>query len=91
LNHFLDLDQTAIDRTDWISWCQMVRDKYSVKDSDYLVKSDSINAYHLIPEIIRQAAIDAILACGDATACIVPFQTAHLKSEMNMFSNSGCA
>jgi acetolactate synthase-1/2/3 large subunit len=91
LNLFLDLDQTAIDRTDWISWCQMVRDKYSVKDSDYLVKSDSINAYHLIPEIIRQAAIDAILACGDATACIVPFQTAHLKSEMNMFSNSGCA
>lgn len=90
-NLFLDSDQTAIDRTDWISWCQMVRDEYSVKDSDYLVKSDSINAYHLIPEIIRQAANDAILACGDATACIVPFQTAHLKSEMNMFSNSGCA
>jgi acetolactate synthase-1/2/3 large subunit len=91
LNPFLDLDQTTIDKTDWISWCQRVRDKYSVKDSDYLVKSDSINAYHLIPEIIRHAANNAILACGDATACIVPFQTAHLTSEMNMFSNSGCA
>jgi acetolactate synthase-1/2/3 large subunit len=91
LNPFLDLDQATIDKTDWISWCQRVRDKYSVKDSDYLVKSDSINAYHLIPEIIRHAANNAILACGDATACIVPFQTAHLTSEMNMFSNSGCA
>ena len=91
LNPFLDLDQSAIDKTDWISWCQRVRDKYSVKDSDYPVKSDSINAYHLIPQIIRHAANDVILACGDATACIVPFQTAHLRSEMNMFSNSGCA
>jgi acetolactate synthase I/II/III large subunit len=91
LNPFLELDQATIDKTDWIFWCQRVRDKYSVKDSDYPVKSDSINAYHLIPEIIRQAANNAILACGDATACIVPFQTAHLKSDMNMFSNSGCA
>jgi acetolactate synthase-1/2/3 large subunit len=91
LNPFLDEDQTTIERTDWISWCQLVRDKYSVRDSDYPVKNDSINAYHLIPEIIRQAENGAILACGDATACIVPFQTAHLKSEMNMFSNSGCA
>ena len=91
LNPFLVLDQSAIDKTDWISWCQRVRDKYSVKDSDYSVKRDSINAYHLIPEIIRHAANDVILACGDATACIVPFQTAHLRSDMNMFSNSGCA
>ena len=91
LNLLLDPDETTIDRTKWITWCTMVRDRYSVKDSDYPVKNDSINAYHLIPEIVRQAACDAILVCGDATACIVPFQTAHLKSEMKMFSNSGCA
>ncbi len=91
LNFFLDMDQTTIDRTEWITWCIMVRDRYSVKESDYPVKDNSINAYHLIPEIVRRAACDAILVCGDATACIVPFQTAHLKSGMNMFSNSGCA
>lgn len=76
---------------EWISWCKEVNLKYSVKDSDYPVKADSINAYHLIPEIIRQADNNAILACGDATACIVPFQTAYIKQGMNMFSNSGCA
>ncbi len=90
-SQILGFDQTKIDRTEWISWCTLVRDKYSVKDADYPVKNDSINAYHLIPEIVRQAATDAILACGDATACIVPFQTAHIKSAMSMFSNSGCA
>lgn len=75
----------------WISWCKEVNLKYSVKDLDYPVKADSINAYHLIPEIIRQADKNSILACGDATACIVPFQTAYIKQGMNMFSNSGCA
>jgi acetolactate synthase-1/2/3 large subunit len=75
----------------WLDWCAEVNRNYSIKDSDYPVKIDSINAYHLIPEIIRNADGNSILACGDATACIVPFQTAFLKQGMNMFSNSGCA
>lgn len=79
------------DRKSWLDWCREVNQKYSVKDTDYPVKKDSINAYHLIPEIIRQSDENSILACGDATACIVPFQTAHIKKAMNMFSNSGCA
>lgn len=79
------------DRKSWLDWCREVNQEYSVKDADYPVKKDSINAYHLIPEIIRQSDENSILACGDATACIVPFQTAHIKDAMNMFSNSGCA
>ncbi len=76
---------------DWISWCRSVNERYSIKESDYAAREDTINAYHLIPELIRQAPKNSILACGDATACIVPFQTAHLKVGMSMFSNSGCA
>jgi acetolactate synthase-1/2/3 large subunit len=91
LNSRLPLDFYTGTHSPWISWCERVFKNYSVKDSDYRVKRDSINAYHLIPELIRQAPKNAVLACGDATACIVPFQTAHLKSGMSMFSNSGCA
>jgi acetolactate synthase-1/2/3 large subunit len=79
------------DHNKWLDWCQSVKNQFSVKDSDYSAKDDYINAYHFIPELIRQAPDNSILACGDATACIVPFQTAFLKSGMNMFSNSGCA
>ena len=79
------------DHSKWITWCAAVNRDYSIKDSGYPVKEDSINAYHLIPEIIRNADGNSIFACGDATACIVPFQTASLKRGMNMFSNSGCA
>ena len=91
INKLFSTDYPVEEHSDWISWCKIVRDKYSIKDDDYQVKSDSINAYHLIPELIRQSPKNAIFVCGDATACIVPFQTAHLKDKMNMFSNSGCA
>ena len=75
----------------WLLWCAKVRDKYKVKDNDYPTKLDSINAYHLIPDLIRRADKNTTFVCGDATACIVPFQTAHLIDGMRMFSNSGCA
>jgi acetolactate synthase-1/2/3 large subunit len=88
----LDSNQTTAEsKSNWVSWCAKVKNEYSIKDTDYPVKDHVINAYHLIPEIIREAQNDAILACGDATACIVPFQTAHLMPGMEMFSNSGCA
>ena len=31
------------------------------------------------------------VVCGDATACIVPFQILSLSRNQRMFSNSGCA
>jgi acetolactate synthase-1/2/3 large subunit len=69
----------------------MVNDKFSVKNSDYLSSKDSINPYHLVPGIINSAPSNTIFACGDATACIVPFQTAHIREGVRMFSNSGSA
>jgi len=75
----------------WVNWCREVNNKYAINESDYLVKPTVINPYHLIPEVFKLADTNTIFVCGDATACIVPFQTAQLKSGMNMFSNSGCA
>jgi acetolactate synthase-1/2/3 large subunit len=77
--------------TNWVEWCREVNMKYSISERDYPVKNDVINPYHLIPEIFKLAEANTIFVCGDATACIVPFQTANIKSGMNMFSNSGCA
>jgi acetolactate synthase-1/2/3 large subunit len=50
-----------------------------------------VNSYHLIPEIFSNSTNKTVFVCGDATACIVPFQTGFLRQGMNMFSNSGCA
>jgi acetolactate synthase-1/2/3 large subunit len=32
-----------------------------------------------------------VVVCGDATACITPFQVAKIKKGQQLFSNSGCA
>ena len=91
LSTISSLPTSLPDTNVWIKWCTKVVGKYSLKDEDYLKRAGVINAYHLIPEIIRQGPPTSIVACGDATACIVPFQTAFLRDGMNMFSNSGCA
>ena len=95
---FFDLLNVATSRNlgaekyrNWVDWCRKVNNDYSIKDSDYLVKSDVINAYHLIPHIFLNALDNTIFVCGNATACIVPFQTAKLRSGMSLFSNSGSA
>ncbi len=75
----------------WIAWCQEIKFKYDLNPSDYFSTSEGINAYHLIPELSKLVSADTTLVCGNATACIVPFQTASLREGMRMFSNSGSA
>jgi acetolactate synthase-1/2/3 large subunit len=82
---------TNSDVTQWMEWCRYVNQEFGIKDSDYPIRKDVINAYHLIPHIIASAPQNSILVSGDATACIVPFQTAFLQEGMSLFSNSGCA
>jgi acetolactate synthase-1/2/3 large subunit len=75
----------------WVSWCKEIKNKYDVKESEYSSTSDGINSYHLIPELFRNISNKTSVVCGNATACIVPFQTAVLKDGMRLFSNSGSA
>ncbi len=94
---FFELLNQGIDKTElssnanWLSWCRRINEDYSVKASDYETKPEVINSYHLIPEIFSLSLDSTVFVCGDATACIVPFQTGYLRQGMNMFSNSGCA
>jgi acetolactate synthase-1/2/3 large subunit len=94
---FMGLLSNSVDKNDldsgpkWLDWCRKINEDHAVKDSDYGVKPGAINSYHLIPEIFLNAENTTVFVCGDATACIVPFQTAFLRDGMNMFSNSGCA
>ena len=75
----------------WLKWCKSIKSNYDVKPTDYLIKDGYINAYHLIPYIIDSCKENSIIVCGDSTACIVPFQTAKIRTGMRMFSNGGSA
>lgn len=75
----------------WIAWCHDMRRRYEPKESDYPARPGTINAYHFIMELFRRLADTDVIACGDATACIVPFQCGPLHGSQRMFSNSGSA
>jgi acetolactate synthase-1/2/3 large subunit len=75
----------------WLDWCKEVQYKYDVKNEKFGEEKGRINPYALIPNIIDASPENAIFVCGNATACIVPFQTAFLKKGQRLFSNSGSA
>jgi acetolactate synthase-1/2/3 large subunit len=52
---------------------------------------NGINPYYFVETLFDQLAADDVVVCGDATACIVPFQAAKLRKGQRLFSNSGSA
>jgi acetolactate synthase I/II/III large subunit len=75
----------------WLRWCRDIHARYSPKVADYPVSAEAINPYHFIAELFEQLESGDIVACGDATATIVPFQIGKILPGMRLFSNSGCA
>lgn len=75
----------------WLAWCrQRVADYPAVLPRQRVFK-DKINPYHFVEELFARLGADDIVACGNATATIVPFQAGSIKRGMRMFSNSGSA
>ena len=76
---------------EWLAWCRQRVARYpSVQPWQREVK-DKINPYHFVEELFDRLDTDDIVACGNATATIVPFQAGHIKTGMRMFANSGSA
>ena len=51
----------------------------------------TINQYHFAELLFDASEPGDIFACGDATACITPFQAGEIKPKQRLFSNSGSA
>jgi acetolactate synthase-1/2/3 large subunit len=78
--------------TSWLGWCRERVTKYpNVLDKHRTAPAGTINPYYLVELVFEASRTGDIFACGDATACIVPFQAGHLKKGQRLFSNSGCA
>jgi acetolactate synthase-1/2/3 large subunit len=76
---------------EWLSWCKKIKSEFDIKPEDYPINNGVLNPYHVIPALIDSSPDDTVIVCGNATACIVPFQTAMLRKGMRIFSNSGSA
>jgi acetolactate synthase-1/2/3 large subunit len=77
---------------EWLKWCRECLQRYpSVLPKQRNAEPGTINQYHLIELLFAASKPGDIFACGDASACITPFQAGLLKPEQRLFSNSGSA
>jgi acetolactate synthase I/II/III large subunit len=75
----------------WLAWCRERDQKYPAVLPKHRTFDGRINPYHFIGTLFEKLDSEAIVVTGNATACIVSFQTAKIKSGQRLFSNSGSA
>jgi acetolactate synthase-1/2/3 large subunit len=75
----------------WGSWCREIGERYHARREHIQKAGAPLNPYVVVDRIFRQMRDDDVAACGNASACILPFQMAHLTANQRLFSNSGSA
>lgn len=75
----------------WAGWCQAIGQTYRVRDEHRHHEGRRLNPYLVVERIFAQARPDDIFVCGNASACILPFQIGALQAGQRLFSNSGSA
>ncbi len=75
----------------WLNWCIERKSKYPALLTHHKNPARPINAYYFLYELQQKLTEKDIIVCGDATACIVTFQTSQIKKGQQLFSNSGSA
>jgi acetolactate synthase-1/2/3 large subunit len=97
---FLDAVNEAIDthgfdsarHAKWLAWCRERVEKYPVFDPvRQASRPGAINPYHFAHKLFASLGDDDVIVCGDATACIVTFQSSVIRCQTRLFSNSGSA
>jgi acetolactate synthase-1/2/3 large subunit len=76
---------------EWLTWCHDLRQKYPVVSSRQLAEGPPVNPYGFIDALFEYLKDDDVVVCGNATACIVPYQAGKLKMGQRLISNSGSA
>jgi acetolactate synthase I/II/III large subunit len=76
---------------EWLAWCRERVARYPVVQPKHRASASPINPYYFIELLFEGLGGDDIVVCGNATACIVPYQVAKLKKDQRLISNSGSA
>lgn len=76
--------------SEWANWCKDINKKYSVVN-EHSHPPDVINPYLAVKEIFDNSNTTDVFVCGNASACILPWQVGTIKGSQRLFSNSGSA
>jgi acetolactate synthase I/II/III large subunit len=75
----------------FLNWCKERQAKFPVVQEKQKTAGPPLNPYHFIDQLIDLLTPEDVVVCGNATACIVPYQVAKLKLGQRFISNSGSA
>ena len=75
----------------WLAWCKDRLARYPVVQEKHRAAKSPINPYQFMESLFEVLQSDDVIVCGDAAACITPYQAGKLKKGQRLISNSGCA
>ena len=75
----------------WLAFARQWKTKYPVVQEKQRVPGPPLNSYDFIDKLFSMLTGDDAVVCGNATACIVPYQAGKLKKGGRLISNSGSA
>jgi acetolactate synthase-1/2/3 large subunit len=76
---------------EWLKWCCERVVRYPVVQDRQRKTTTPLNPYHFMESLSAMLGDNDVVMCGDATACIVTFQTMKIRNGQRLISNSGSA
>ena len=78
-------------RKQWLKRCREVNEKYPACLPEYYEDPRGMNPYAFFNEFYDCLDEGDVVVCGNGSACVMGFQTAKIKKDQRLFTNSGCA
>lgn len=75
----------------WLAWCRERVARYPVVLARHRTSGPPVSPYYFIEQLFERLADDDVVVCGNAAACIVPYQAGRLMANQRLISNSGAA
>ena len=91
LNKLLDNEKLSDIHSKWLSWSKNINTKYPVCLPEYKKKESPINPYVFLDVLFKHLNDEDAIVTGNGSACVCSFQTATIKKNTRLFTNSGCA
>ncbi len=87
----LDTERYVPRHESWIDWCRQRVARYPVVQDRQRQPGPPLNPYYFMELLSAMLAPDDVVICGNATACILPFQVMKIRKGQRLISNSGAA
>jgi len=75
----------------WRAWCRSVNEKYPAVLDEYKAPNKPLNPYVFMEGLFECLKEGDTVITGNGSACVIAFQSASIKKDQRLFTNSGCA